>query len=137
MYTERPGAIQTILVVDDQDAVRGLIRTILSSSGYQVLEASSAAKALSLIESASCSIQLVIADVMLNGISGCELAAQLKAKGTGMPVLFISGHSAEFVAKKCPDVHDEVFLRKPFSPDSLIEKVRGIILSSTPIADRL
>jgi len=110
----------TILVVDDESGIRELIRKILLREGYRVLEAGSAEEALTLAQDQS--IDLLIADVMLPGIHGPELARRMQQAAPGLKTLFISGFTGE---EKIPA--GARFLAKPFTLRALLEKVRAAL----------
>ncbi|HQZ37876.1 MAG TPA: response regulator [Vicinamibacterales bacterium] len=115
----------TILVVDDDDAVRALIVKILEHQGYSVLEAASAQTGLRL--SRSRSIDLLVSDVVLDGARGDDLAATMLAARPEMRLLCISGYPAETRALREFDPTRALFLEKPFSAAQLIERVSGLL----------
>lgn len=115
----------TILVVDDDDAVRGLIVKILEHQGHTVLEAASADNGLRL--SRTRPIDLLISDVVLDGARGDELAATLLSARPQMRLLCISGYPAESETLRTFDPARAVFLEKPFSAAQLIECVSDLL----------
>jgi PAS domain S-box-containing protein len=118
-----------ILLVEDQDAVRGLISRVLLASGYRVIEASSGPQALALPDSLVSSIDLLITDVVMPGMSGRELAARLSARRGPLRVLFISGYAPHRDVQAGILGPGEAFLQKPFSPAQITARV-GEILSA-------
>lgn len=111
----------TILVVEDQEAVRRLATRVLQLRGFTVLEASDGAEALDLIER-NLEIDLLITDVIMRGMGGLELLERLRDRGRAIPALFISGYSdAEL------PLGNAHFLEKPFSPDDLVRKAREVL----------
>ena len=119
----------TILLVEDQDAVRRLVCRVLLSSGYEVIEANSASQALDLADSLLRSIDLLITDVVMPGMSGRELAARLTARRATLRVLFISGYAPEAIGEADAFDPGAAFLQKPFSPAQVAARV-GEILSA-------
>jgi len=114
---------ETILVVDDEEGVRKLVCAILKSNGYDVLEASQAADAFAAFEKNSHKIDMVLADVVMPRMSGFEMGRQLAARVPELKILYMSGyrdHDLGPAAGPAP----KVFLRKPFTPDALLAKVR-------------
>jgi two-component system cell cycle sensor histidine kinase/response regulator CckA len=113
----------TILVVEDDRALRELLRITLESSGYKVLAAADAAEALRLAESPGRAIALLVSDVMMPGMTGPDLARQLRASRAGLEVLLVSGYPRD-----CELLDPRVaFLQKPFRPQALTDMVRGLL----------
>jgi len=118
---------ETVLVVEDEEAVRALSRLALEARGYRVLAAASAAEALEIVERHPGPIPLAITDVIMPGISGGELAERLTALRPEMRVIFVSGYTGDTIAHHGvlePGVH---FLQKPFTLDGLARKVREVL----------
>lgn len=118
------GRGETILLVEDEPAIMKMARMMLSRLGYNVLEAGSPEKALSIAEHEGDKIDLLMTDVVMPGMNGRELSDRLKAVYPDIKVLFMSGYTAEIIAQRGV-VDDEVnFLQKPFSKKTIAEKVR-------------
>ena len=117
-----------ILLVDDESAVRGVMRDALVRAGFTVAEAGSYDEAMHHAERVLDSIELVIADVSLPGRNGCELANELTRKRPGLPCLFISGYTGAEVCRaygiSISDVH---FLAKPFDPHEMVDRVLHLL----------
>ena len=114
----------TIVVVDDQDEVRSLMAMMLRRKGYNVLDASSGAEAIRLIESHHAPIDLLLTDVMMPGIGGRELYEYVSKRHPDMKVLYVSGYTDDtFHGKHVGDA----FLQKPFLLDTLAKRVRDIL----------
>jgi two-component system, cell cycle sensor histidine kinase and response regulator CckA len=125
----RRGAGETILLVEDDRALRRVATAILTRLGYSVLQAESGAQALDLWRDHAERIQVVLTDlVMPGGISGRELARRLCAGRKGLKVVYTSGYSDELAGRQLTT--DERFLPKPFTPDRLAEVVRACFDSS-------
>jgi PAS domain S-box-containing protein len=125
---ERPRSGQgTVLLVEDQASVRGLIKRVLLSSGYHVMEAGSGPQALALPDSQVRSIDLLITDVVMPGMSGSELAKGLTARRKGLRVLFISGYAPSETMREGILEPGVAFLQKPFSPAQITATVDEIL----------
>ena len=123
---ERRGS-ETILLVEDEDAVRELARDILKQNGYHVLEAAEGVTAVGLSQRYAGQIHLLLTDMVMPGPSGRELARQLAPIRPGMRVLYISGYTDEAIANHDGSDRGTAFLQKPFSPASLASRVRKIL----------
>jgi signal transduction histidine kinase/CheY-like chemotaxis protein len=115
---------ETILVVEDEEAMRTLTRDVLTSHGYTVLEACRGSEALRLSESHRGPIHLLLTDMVLPGMSGGEVVTHLKPRRPEMQVLYMSGHTVERLHRLGEPIAADMFLQKPFSPDDLAERVR-------------
>jgi two-component system, cell cycle sensor histidine kinase and response regulator CckA len=122
---ERP---LTVLVVEDEPAVRGLVRTVLHLHGYSVLEAASAEEALALSASHPGRLPLLLTDVTMPEMSGRELARRLTELRPEMKVLYMSGHIEEVLTDGDASA-DPSFIQKPFSPMALAHKVRDLLVA--------
>jgi PAS domain S-box-containing protein len=116
-----PRGTETILLVEDEDPVRRVVETMLGRHGYQVLTAASAKSAIAAAEQHAGHIHLLIADLMMPGMSGRKMAECLAARRPAMKVLYVSGYGD---AKAQDDAH---FLQKPFSTEELATKVRELL----------
>ena len=121
------GGSETILLVEDEESVRQLIRETLESRGYHVLEAENGNTALALAASRAENIHLVITDVVMPGLSGHELVQQLLSVRPNTKVLYLSGHAEEAVASPLPVQTPKAFLQKPFTLQNLSRKVREVL----------
>ena len=123
------GGSETILIVEDQPAVRSFTKAVLKRQGYQVVEASSGEEAITAARRHPGRIHLLLTDVVLPGINGRELSVELSAVRQDMRVLFISGYTADVIAHRGVLDRGVAFLQKPFTPDELAEKVRTVLAS--------
>ena len=122
------GGTETILVVEDEPAVRHLVRSLLRRRGYTVFEAGNGIEALKIWQEHGDHISLVLTDmVMPDGVSGQELARRLRAENPGLKVVFSSGYSAEIAGRELKLADGENFLQKPFTSEALLEMVRHAI----------
>ena len=116
---------QTTLVVDDDPKVRSSIRRLLEKLGYQVVEASDADSALTLIAEAKAAPDLVLTDIVLQGMSGRELAVRLSIEHPTVRLLLMSGYSPDTMKLKEGEVAK--FLHKPISLELLAERVAAAL----------
>jgi CheY-like chemotaxis protein len=116
-----PGAdrAETILIVEDQTATAQITRILLESWGYRVIEAHSGAEALTLFEQHRDAVRLVLTDVVMPGLPGPQLAAELVRRQPALRVVFMSGYPNDG-----PNGHGGAFLPKPFNPGSLARTIR-------------
>ncbi len=118
---------ETVLVVEDQDDVRGLATAILESLGYRVLSAAEGPAALALEAAHEGPIDLVLTDVVLPGMNGKQLAERLKRLRPEMAVLFTSGYSEDVIAHRGVLDREVAYIPKPYSPKELAAKVREVL----------
>ena len=118
-----PGGGETILLVEDEAAVRNVGARGLRKLGYRVLEAGDAAEALQVLEQVSETIHLLLTDVVLPGMQGPELAEEVRKRRPGIAVLFASGHGADVLRERLPEQAVSV-IQKPFTLESLAHGVR-------------
>jgi two-component system, cell cycle sensor histidine kinase and response regulator CckA len=121
-----PGS-ETILLVEDNAAVRGFCRRVLEKQGYTVLEAECGTDALAIAASPSGSFDLLVTDVVMPGMQGHQLAARLWADRPDMPVLYISGFAENSVMSQAVSRREVGFLPKPFTAEALGRAVRDAI----------
>jgi CheY-like chemotaxis protein len=121
------GGGETILLVEDQEAVRSLAKAALRQHGYHVLEALDGAEAIDVAKRYSGEIHLLLTDVVMPGMNGKELSERLIATRPGLKVLFVSGYTGNVIARGGVIDHDIAYMGKPFSPDGLAAKVRKVL----------
>jgi two-component system, cell cycle sensor histidine kinase and response regulator CckA len=119
---QRGTATATVLLVEDEEAVRELVRMILQRAGYSVMEAANADEAETLLAAAG-TADLLLTDVLMPGRSGFELFTRLRRKFPSLRVLFISGYSDYAMSVE----GNLAFLEKPFSAEGLIAKIREVL----------
>lgn len=118
------GGSETILLVEDEPVLRELARFILQDYDYRVIEASSGVEALRVWEEHGGQFDLLLTDmVMPEGMTGRELAEELKSRKPDLKVIFTSGYSAEIMGQDTP-LRDTLFLQKPYAPPLLAQTVR-------------
>jgi len=118
---------ETLLLVEDEDAVRALVRNVLKERGYRVMEASRGEDALELAEQYWGQIDLLVTDVVMPQMSGRELARRLANLHPQIKVLYISGYADNAVWYQGGLSSGVGFLQKPFSPEALAHKVREVL----------
>ncbi len=120
---------ETILVVEDEAPVRTVTRQLLERNGYTVLEAPDGPTALALVDGKAGNrhIDLLLTDVIMPGMSGRELAAQLNARRPNVRVLFMSGYTDDAVVRHGMLEPGLAYLEKPFRPTALLREVRGVL----------
>jgi diguanylate cyclase (GGDEF)-like protein/PAS domain S-box-containing protein len=133
LFTAEPGQ-KTILLVEDEKAVRDLTQRILQRGGYRVLSACSGRDALALLAAQSPDLDMVLTDVVMPEIGGQDLAAAVRRMMPTLPVLFMSGYNEEAVLHDGVLVEGSSFLEKPFTPATLLERVRQVLSTAPPAA---
>jgi two-component system, cell cycle sensor histidine kinase and response regulator CckA len=117
----------TVLLVDDYRRVRELARKVLTRQGYRVLAASSGSEALDIAREYSGSIDVLLTDVVMPGMSGPDLARRLQQVRPRMSVLYMSGYAADTLGAPGIADHGAALLEKPFTPAALAHKVREVL----------
>jgi DNA-binding NtrC family response regulator len=118
---------QTILVVDDDDHVRAVARDVLRENGYRVVEARTGEEADRLAAEYSGSIDLVVTDVIMPGMTGCNLVVYLRRARPGLRALFMSGYGQHAIAHHDVLASNAILLEKPFTSDQLLSLVRSTL----------
>jgi two-component system cell cycle sensor histidine kinase/response regulator CckA len=125
MALAAPRGRETLLLVEDADAVRAVTRVILERAGYSIIEASTGAEALEQARRRTETIHLLVADVIMPGMSGPALAGELRAIHPETRVLYLSGYAGDEMGYGSGP--PGTCLPKPFTPDALARKVRDIL----------
>jgi len=127
-----PRSIGTILVVDDESDVRRILCDVLRIASFEILEARGGAEALEVAREFKGSIDLLLTDVVMPGLSGPELSVQLRAMRPDIDVLFMSGYTERALLSELgPRDH---YIQKPFLPGELFVQVREIL--NAPVVRR-
>lgn len=130
----RPPGGFTVLVVDDEEAVRRLATRMLTWTGYQALEARHGREALATIEQHAGPVHLVLTDIKMPGMNGRELGRHIEERWPGLPVLYMSGFASEIFQGGLLEP-GAPFLAKPFTQDELAARVRDLLeRASNPAA---
>jgi two-component system cell cycle sensor histidine kinase/response regulator CckA len=115
----------TILLVEDEEAVRAFGARALTSRGYTVIEASSGVDALEVFDKLDAKIDLIVSDVVMPEMDGPTMLGELRKRGLDARVIFVSGYAEEAFAKNLPEGEDFAFMPKPFTLKQLIEAVKA------------
>jgi two-component system cell cycle sensor histidine kinase/response regulator CckA len=135
--TKQPAAklqrgTETILLVEDETAVRTLVRSVFERHGYRVLEAASGKAALGIWRDHHSQIDLVLTDlIMPDGVTGVMLAEQLRSERPGLKIIFSSGYSPDSVLQNLPTGSHSRYLQKPYNPQILLQAVRECLDSGS------
>ncbi|MGH2454650.1 MAG: PAS domain S-box protein [Candidatus Limnocylindria bacterium] len=116
---------ETVLIVEDDPAVRRFVQVVLESRGYRVIAATSAQDALEHVAGGSEAIDLLITDIVMPGMSGIELARRIAEVAPGLKVLFASGYTENTIVHHGMLDPGVRFLQKPFAPSQLADRVRA------------
>lgn len=123
---------ETILLVEDQDALRSLTESMLKRLGYKVFQTINSAEALTFSASQKCPIDLLLTDIVMPGMNGCDLARRLVDERPTMKVVYMSGYSGQGIGQVILPSGSH-FLAKPFSRDDLSAKIREALLAERPL----
>jgi PAS domain S-box-containing protein len=121
-----PGT-ETVLLAEDEEAVRRFAREILTGNGYKVLEAGNGREALLLSEAHRGEIHLLLTDVMMPKMSGRELAGRIRTQRPGLRILYMSGYTDDAILRDGVLEDGIPFLQKPFTPEGVARKVREVL----------
>ena len=122
-----PGGTETLLLVEDEAAVRSSARRLLERQGYTVLEARHGGDALRIVEESGRQIDLVVTDLVMPEMGGKELAERLRAHRPGLKVLFMSGYTEKVIAAGGVMPPNTGFVEKPFTVEQLMRRLREIL----------
>lgn len=114
----------TVLLVEDDPPVRRLASLILQRAGFVVLDAADGVEGLDVFRAHAADVRAVVTDLTMSRMGGLELAAALRAERPSLPILVISGYSAEDAADHLPGLHISGFVQKPFAPGSLVAAMK-------------
>jgi PAS domain S-box-containing protein len=131
---ERTLGTETVLLAEDEDAVRRLVQRALELHGYCVLPAQSGEEAASIEHAHLGPIHLLITDVVMPGMGGRELADLIKARRTNLKVLYMSGYTNDEVVRHGVILARDAFLQKPFTPATLVAMVRSVLAAVPELA---
>jgi PAS domain S-box-containing protein len=122
-----PGGTETILVCEDDTAVREFTAQVLKVAGYKVLVAADATEALSRADQHDRVLHLLVTDVVMPGMNGRDLADALTARRPDLQVLFVSGYASNVIADQGVIEHNVNFLEKPYRRSDLLRRIRAIL----------
>jgi signal transduction histidine kinase/ActR/RegA family two-component response regulator len=121
------GGSEKILLVEDEETVRGVAARVLVNQGYRVLEAPNGQEALRVLENVDGQVDLVLTDVVMPDMGGFELAERLRGRWPGLKVVFMSGYAEGDKSQPGSQDSHRSFLQKPFSAESLMVMVREVL----------
>lgn len=124
----------TIMVVEDDDQVRTLVRNLLTSDGFRVIDARTGAEGLRLALEFEGNIDLLLSDMLLPEISGYDVAAQVKSRYPDMKVILMTGWVEGEIVQRSVSELGAAFLDKPFAPAKLRQMVRDMLPAKTGAA---
>ncbi|HEY9507505.1 MAG TPA: ATP-binding protein, partial [Gemmatimonadales bacterium] len=129
-----PGEIEQalVMVVEDEAAIRGLVRRTLEGAGLTVLEAENGREALGIFALGGEPPRLVLSDVIMPELNGHELSDALADLHPNLPILFMSGYTGDEVLARSLLPDTAPFLQKPFTPEELLARVRGMLAGASP-----
>jgi CheY-like chemotaxis protein len=127
-----PRGTETVMLVEDDDAVRRLVRMTLEALGYTVLEAAGGAEALPAVEHHSGPVHLLLTDVVMPDQGGQKVAEAVRARIPGVKVLYMSGHTDDAVVRHGVLEARDAFIQKPFTSSGLARKVRAVLDEAPP-----
>ena len=127
MDTIDPSQPETILLVEDEPAVRSVARRTLERKGFRVIEAANGEEALRVADQDGVTIDLLLSDVLMPGTTGSALAEELRKRHSGLKVLLMSGYDESYLAAHTSPVAGAEFLEKPFTPSDLVSKVQSTL----------
>jgi CheY-like chemotaxis protein len=119
-----PAEGETVLLVEDKEAVRVLTTRILADAGYEVRAAPDGGAALSAYED---DVDVLVTDVVMPGMSGQEVADALRGRRAGLPVVFVSGYTEDHVVEDARRDGATAFVEKPFTAGELLGAVRRVL----------
>jgi CheY-like chemotaxis protein len=124
--TQQQGGVETILVVEDAEGLRGLAKRLLERQGYRVLVAANAAEAMQQFERHR-SIDVLLTDVVMPGGSGPELANRLRQERASLKVIYMSGYTEDAITHHGTLMAGVAFVEKPFTAGTLGRKIREVL----------
>jgi two-component system, cell cycle sensor histidine kinase and response regulator CckA len=117
----------TILVAEDDDALRGIVTRVFWDQGFRTLEARHGGEALHLAELAAPYLDLVVTDVIMPEVDGLELGRRLAQRWASIPVLYISAYPPNDIFSRGGPSGPSPFLQKPFTPEVLLARVQELL----------
>jgi PAS domain S-box-containing protein len=122
-----------ILVVDDEEAIRAVVSRMLQAEGYEVLRAREGTEALRELREVGGAVDLVITDLVMPGMGGRVLRAELARRYPGLPLVWMSGHPRDVEFPREMPGHEHPFLMKPVSPEALLEMVCRVLQNASDL----
>lgn len=123
---------ERILVIEDDDDVRKVVRAALKSKGYEILEATNVDQAIDLATSNCGHLDLVLTDLIMPGLNGRKIAQRITERDPKVHVLFMSGYTEDLLEEEDADIEGAAFIGKPFTLENLLKKVEEVIHTPVP-----
>jgi two-component system cell cycle sensor histidine kinase/response regulator CckA len=120
----------TILLVEDDDQVRGLVRDLLAGAGYRIVEARTGAEGLKAADQTEGQLDLLLSDMLLPELSGFDLGVKLREKYPQLKIILMTGYVEGEIVQRCISDLNARFLDKPFQPETLRQMVRDALTPS-------
>jgi DNA-binding NtrC family response regulator len=121
---------ETVLIAEDEEGVRELLRKVLVEHGHTVLEARHGKDALMVAERYERPIQLLVTDVVMPEMGGAELARRMAERRPETKVLYVSGYTSDEIFRRGIKGDGSIFVKKPFTAEDLMLRVRGVLDST-------
>ncbi|HUX20554.1 MAG TPA: response regulator, partial [Spirochaetia bacterium] len=121
------GGNETVLLVEDEEAVRGLVSQLLTMKGYRVLEASNPGEALLIYEKQQEEIDLLISDIVMPHMDGHLLSTRLRGINPNLKIILMSGYPAQTLRDKIDEISVFPLIQKPFDANNFMTKVREVL----------
>jgi two-component system cell cycle sensor histidine kinase/response regulator CckA len=121
-----PESRPVVLIVDDEDMIRTLVRSLLEANGYRVVEAENGRRAVEVLQQDLEDVDLLITDVRMPGLTGPELVRQMRAERPALPIIFISGYTGD-AEMDHPACRATEYIAKPFPLPNLLAAVRRLL----------
>jgi DNA-binding NtrC family response regulator len=125
-----------ILVIEDEDGVRELVRRVLEQEGYAVRDVRSGADAVAILDAAGSEIALVLSDVIVADMGTDQLERRILERRPGLPILYMSGYSRDEMVRRGLMSTDQPFIQKPFTGAELVDLVGRQLAPPTPVVGR-
>jgi two-component system, cell cycle sensor histidine kinase and response regulator CckA len=125
--SDAPTGTETVLLVEDEEAVLGIYKTMLKKLGYTILSANNTADAVELAQKYEDDIHILLTDVVMPGSGGSNLWKKLSVIRPGMKCLFMSGYTFDVISKQGVLEEGVNYLQKPFSIETLARKMREVL----------
>jgi CheY-like chemotaxis protein len=122
---------ETVLLVDDEAALRSVTGRFLNMNGYKVLEAGNGAAAMAAFESAG-AVDVLVTDLTMADMDGVELARLVRSRRPSVQVIYMSGHDVDEMRRRAGSEPEDRFLTKPCRPVDVVRRIRRVIEASSP-----
>jgi CheY-like chemotaxis protein len=117
----------SVLIIEDNESSRFVIRSVLEHAGYHVLEAANSQEAARLSTGGLDHVSAVVADATLGALAGSEIVSEIRRHCADMPILFVSGYPLEHLVERGQLTAQDDFLQKPFKATALISEIGRLI----------